>query len=88
MQEKQDVEKSFVTTDESTGKTELDLSIFLRTLIQRCMGKALDYGRMSGMSDRSLTQFERSVKDEFYKIIKDGTKILEEFGYTNGEPPK
>ena len=29
----------------------------------KILGKALDFGRMSGMSDRSFTQFTRAMKD-------------------------
>lgn len=80
MQEKPVNDNNFVTLDDK-GKKALDLSIFLKALVQRCMGKAIDYGRMSGMSDRSFQQYERSVKDEFYKVIDDGTNILKEFGH-------
>jgi len=82
--EKHEPEKLFITQDE-TGEKQLSLEIFLRTLIQRCMGKALDYSRMSGMSDRSLIQFERSIKDEYYQIISDGIKILQEFNLVDKE---
>lgn len=74
-------EKSAYVSEEK----QLLLDVFLRTLIQRCMGKALDYSRMSGMSDRSLQQFERSVKDDFYQIINNGIKILKDFGYLKDE---
>jgi hypothetical protein len=78
--EKHEPEKSFVSLDDC-GDKHLNLDVLLRTLIQRCMGKALDYARISGMTDRSLSQFERSVKDDFYKVIQDGVSILEEFNY-------
>jgi hypothetical protein len=73
---------------ENQSIENVKLDVFLRTLIQRCMGKALDYGRISGMSDRSLTQFERSIKDDFYLIIDDGIKMLKEFGYISDEDSK
>lgn len=82
MTEKREPEKPCIEVNEAGEKT-LKLDIFLRTLIQRCMGKALDYARISGMADRSLTQFERSVKDDFYTIVDDGIRILKETGYLN-----
>ena len=83
MPEKRDAEKPCI--EMSDGEKALKLDIFLRTLIQRCMGKALDYGRISGMTDRSLQQFERSVKDDFYTIIEDGIRILKESGLVNDD---
>jgi len=88
MAEKRQVETSYVTKDKTTGKEVVKLDSLFRSLIQRCMGKALDYGRISGMSDRSLTQYERSIKDDFYTIIDDGTKILKIYGYLEDEDNK
>lgn len=79
MQENPNEEKNFII--EEAGQQRLKLDRFIKALIQRCMGKALDYARMSGMADRSLKQFERTVKDDFYKIISDGSQILKDFGH-------
>lgn len=66
---------------EQAGEKKIVLDIFLSTLIQQLMGKTLDLARISGMSDRSLQQFERTIKNECYKTIGDGSKILKEYGY-------
>ena len=82
MIEKKDNEKQMFSVD-AKGVKKLNFDVVLRTLIQECMGKALDYARISGMTDRSLTQFERSVKDDFYLIIEQGCKMLKEVGNTS-----
>jgi hypothetical protein len=61
------------------------LDLFIKFLIQRCIGKALDEARISPMTDRQLTQYSRTVKDEFYKTAEYGAKILESYGYESGE---
>ena len=64
--------------------TKTDGSVDLRALItglsQKMLGKALDYARISGMSDRSFTQYSRSLKDEAYQLAGFGLKILEDSG--------
>jgi len=89
MVEHNDEEKSYVELDAS-GQEKLKLDVFFKTIMQRCMGKCLDFGRISGMSDRSFEQFKKSIKDEFYKIIDNGNKILEEHGHVakKSEPKK
>lgn len=72
-------EQSYI--DESGSNQKLHLDILLKALVQRCMGRALDEARVSSMSDRSLVQFSKTIKDDFYKIINDGRKILKDFGY-------
>jgi hypothetical protein len=61
------------------GKIKLDK--LLTGVMQRFLGKALDYGRISGMSDRSFAQFQRSIKDDHYTILSYALKILEDSGY-------
>ena len=56
------------------GKVNLDN--LLTGVMQRFLGKALDYGRISGMSDRSFAQFQRSIKDDHYTILSYALKIL------------
>jgi len=56
------------------GKVELQSLI--TGLMQRFLGKALDYARISGMSDRSFSQLSRSIKDDAYQIIAFGIKSL------------
>lgn len=82
MPEKQKSEHDFVTLDEQ-GNKQLNLHVLMKILIQQCMGKSIDYARVSGMSDRSFQQFERLVKDDFYKIIDYSHKILTEHNFTN-----
>lgn len=62
------------------GKVKLDK--LLIGVMQKFLGKALDYGRISGMSDRSFTQFQRSIKDDSYLMLSYALKILEDSGYT------
>ncbi len=80
MAENKKNDTEFITLDQD-GNKQLDLHVLVKALVQQAMGKALDYARCSGMSDRSLTQYERLVKDDFYKIINYGQRILEEHGY-------
>lgn len=63
------------------GEEELNLPVLLESLLVRLMGKALDYGRMSDQSDRSLAQFTRSIKDATYDLSKFGKAILKKHGY-------
>ena len=88
MPEQKSDEKSFIIEDAGTGERKLDIGLFTKILIQRCMGKSLDYARMSGMTDRNLKQFERTIKDDFYQIIGDSKQILTEFGYIIDENTK
>lgn len=76
-------EQSYIYEDGGEKKIYLDL--FIKFLIQRCIGKALDEARISPMTDRQLNQFSRTVKDEFYKTAEYGSKILESYGYELGE---
>ena len=59
----------------------IDLEALQTGLMQKFLGKALDYARISGMSDRSFTQFQRSLKDDHYQILGFGLKILADAGY-------
>ena len=60
---------------------KIDLRLLLTGIMQRFLGKALDYARISGMSDRSFNQFQRSLKDDHYTILGHGVKILQDNGY-------
>ena len=46
----------------------------------RIMGKALDFARMSAMSDRNLVQFTRSLKDYVNELENCLIKDLKERG--------
>jgi hypothetical protein len=45
-------------------------SEFLEKGLQKLMGKVIDMGRMSEMSERAFKQFERSTKIEFNNLIR------------------
>jgi hypothetical protein len=45
-------------------------SEFLEKSMQRLMGKIIDMGRMSEMSERAFKQFERTSKIEFNNHIR------------------
>lgn len=52
---------------------ELNISFFLKELLQKeVMAHVLDLARVSDMGERQFEQFERSVKDHIYSIIKNG----------------
>ena len=60
---------------------EIDLRALITGVVQRLLGQALDYSRMSGMSDRSFNQMQRSLKDSYYQILDFTIKELEKEGY-------
>ena len=59
----------------------VDLRALVTGIMQKLLGKGLDYARMSSMDDRGFKQFERSLKDDHYQILGFGLKILEEAGH-------
>lgn len=61
---------------------KIDLKYIMTAIMQRFLGKSLDYARISGMSDRSFNQFQRSLKDDHYTILGHGLKMLEDNGYS------
>lgn len=63
-----------------TDDGDLDISVMFEALFIDYMGKVLDYARLSDMSERSLTQFLRSSKDDCYKQIKFAKAILKKHG--------
>lgn len=63
-----------------TGEGDLNVPVMVEALFTTYMGKILDLARISDMSDRTLTQFSRSVKDDCYKQIKFAKAILKEHG--------
>jgi hypothetical protein len=60
---------------------KIDLKFIMTAIMQKFLGKSLDYARISGMSDRSFNQFQRSLKDDHYTILGHGLKMLEDNGY-------
>ena len=61
--------------EEGKGSPESQL---LRLFMQKLMGKALDYGRMSGMSDRSFEQYRKNLKDDYYQLLEHFIKLQED----------
>lgn len=69
-----------------TEDGELNVPIMFEAVMVKLMGKALDYGRMSIQNDLDARkQFERSVKDATYDLVKFAKTILEKYGI---EEPK
>lgn len=63
-----------------SDENELNVPILVEALFTKYMGAVLDLARISDMSDRTLAQFSRSVKDDCYKQIKYAKAILKEHG--------
>lgn len=81
-QDKNKKSVDFITVDE-TGKENLNLHVFIESLVVLLMGSTLDHARMAIQSDRSWQQFERSTKDLYYDKIEFAQKLLTKYGYTN-----
>jgi len=64
-----------MTPDPESTDTDEQL---LRLFMQKLLGRALDYARISGMSDRSFEQFEKSLKDDHYATLKHFVQIMDE----------
>jgi len=62
-------------------KGDIDLRALMTGVVQKLLGTALDFSRMSGMSDRSFNQLNRSLKDAYYNILDFTLKELEKEGY-------
>jgi hypothetical protein len=58
----------------------LNVPILFEALMIKYMGSILDMARISDMSDRTLTQFSRNIKDSCYNQIKFAKAILKENG--------
>jgi hypothetical protein len=63
--------------------SEDEIMFILRKSMEFLMGKAIDLGRVSGMSDRSFQQFTRTMKDETNKTLEFQNKLLQSKGYLN-----
>lgn len=64
-----------MSQEENDGTPEAQL---LRLFMQKLMGKSLDYARMSGMSDRSFEQMRKSLKDEYYALLQNFIKLMDD----------
>jgi len=67
------------------GEDRQCVGYFFKRSLEKAMGKALDYARISGMSDRSFEQFERTVKHDFNRIIEQGLELLVEQDYITSD---
>ena len=61
------------------------LEIMVEDIMHKCMGKSLDIMRISGMSDRSLVQAIRTMKDYTNELIKFSVQTLKEKDYIKGD---
>ena len=64
-----------INQEEDEGTPEAQL---LRLFMQKLMGKSLDYARMSGMSDRSFEQLKKNLKDDFYSLLQNFIKLMDD----------
>lgn len=63
-----------------TDENQLNVPVLVEALLVKVMGNTLDLIRISDISDRSLTQISRSIKDNCYQQIKFAKAILKEHG--------
>jgi hypothetical protein len=57
------------------------IEIFIEANHLDAMGKVIDLARISGMSDRSFDQFEKTVKRYYYDLMKFNINELNAKGY-------
>lgn len=68
-----------------TEDGELNVPIMFEAVMVKYMGRVLDLVRISDISERNLTQLQRTIKDDCYDKIKFAKAILEKHGI---EEPK
>lgn len=59
---------------------ELNVPILIEAVLVKHMGSILDLLRISDISERNLTQLQRTIKDNTYDKIKFAKAILEKHG--------
>ena len=64
------------TLEDVVKKADESVEFILRKAFEWQLGKALDLGRISGMTDRSFKQFERTLKDECNRVIETTCLLL------------
>ena len=79
MKPEEKVEVKEISFKDKAGN--LDLRALMTGVVQKLLGISLDYSRISGMSDRSFNQMQRSLKDSYYQVLDFGIKTLEESKY-------
>jgi len=76
-----EVKETNVTDD---GKEFLE--VFITKSMHQAMGKSLDLFRISEISDRSMEQIKRSLKDYYNELISFMIETLKEKGYIKEVP--
>lgn len=61
-----------------TDEGELSIPVLFEALMVKSMGKTLDLIRISDISDRQMTQLQRTIKDDCYEKIKFAKAILKD----------
>ena len=57
------------------------ISFIFKRSMEKAMGKALDYGRMTEMSERAFKQYSRSIKNDFNRIVEHAGQLLVDQGH-------
>jgi hypothetical protein len=73
-------ELNYITED-----GDLNVPVMFEAVMVKYMGRVLDLIRISDISERNLTQLQRTIKDDCYEKIKFAKAILEKHGI---EEPK
>ena len=60
---------------------DMGLEFIIRKSIEWTMGRALDYAKISEMSERSYKQLDRCLKDDSNRCITYTTNVLREMGF-------
>ena len=68
-------ELNYITED-----GDLNIPIMFEAVMVKYMGRVLDLIRISDISERNLTQLQRTIKDDCYEKIKFAKAILEKHG--------
>jgi transketolase N-terminal domain/subunit len=62
-----------------TDDGELSIPVLFEAVMVKMMGKTLDLIRISDISDRQMTQLQRTIKDDCYDKISFVKTILEKY---------
>ena len=68
-------ELNYITED-----GDLNVPVMFEAVMVKYMGRVLDLIRISDISERNLTQLQRTIKDDCYEKIKFAKAILEKHG--------
>ncbi|MGH7974735.1 MAG: hypothetical protein ACREBR_04370 [bacterium] len=74
-------ELNYITED-----GELNIPVMFETVMLKYMGRVLDLIRISDISERNLTQLQRTIKGDCYEKIKFAKTILEKHGVDDASP--